>query len=121
MTKLTRDDVEDLCRVPRKGRVRLKDYDPAWVPGGQFKELETDELKERAEDFLGSVGDGRERVGREDREPGGLGVALVMRQVRGNRFAHKQVLEGTDGESWRHDRSSLPPSRREAGPDRGTF
>ena len=52
MAKLTHDDIEDLCKVPPKGRVRLKDFDPGWVPGGQFKELESDELKERAETFL---------------------------------------------------------------------
>ena len=66
---------------------------------------------ERSEDLLGRVSDGRQRVGREDREAGGPRVALVVSLVRGNRLAHEQVLEGTDRESRRHADYPRPPFR----------
>ena len=46
------NDVEKLFRVRPDSRVRLKDYDPEWAGGREFKDLETDELKERAKKFL---------------------------------------------------------------------
>src|SRR5690349_569704 len=49
---LKHKDIEKLFRVPSNGRVRLKDWDPQWAGGDQFRELKKDELKARAETFL---------------------------------------------------------------------
>ena len=50
---LTFKDAERLFRVRPNGRLRLKDHDPGWAGGKEFKELRTDELKARAKSFLG--------------------------------------------------------------------
>jgi PPK2 family polyphosphate:nucleotide phosphotransferase len=49
---LTFKDAERLFRVRPNGRMRLKDHDPGWAGGSEFKELRTDELKARAKSFL---------------------------------------------------------------------
>lgn len=49
---LTYSDIDRLCRVPTNGRVRLKDYDPAWAGGERLSGVSKDVLKARAERFL---------------------------------------------------------------------
>jgi len=49
---MTFKDAERLFRVRPGSRVRLKDHDPSWAGGGEFKELRSDELKARAKSFL---------------------------------------------------------------------
>ena len=49
---LTFKNAERLFRVRPNGRVRLKDHDPGWAGGSDFKELKNDELKVRAKSFL---------------------------------------------------------------------
>jgi PPK2 family polyphosphate:nucleotide phosphotransferase len=49
---LTHTDIERLFRVPTRGRVRLKDFDPAWAAREQFRLLQKDQLKARAEAYL---------------------------------------------------------------------
>ena len=49
---LTFKNAERLFRVRPNGRVRLKDHDPGWAGGSEFKELKNDELKARAKSFL---------------------------------------------------------------------
>ena len=49
---LTFKNAERLFRVRPSGRVRLKDHDPGWAGGSEFKELKNDELKARAKSFL---------------------------------------------------------------------
>jgi len=45
--------VDDLFRVPpSKKKVRLKDYDPAWMGGKELRSLGKEELKERSATFL---------------------------------------------------------------------
>ena len=46
-----------------------------------------------AQDFLGRVGDRRQRVGRQHGEAGDPRQALVMREVRGDRLADEEPLE----------------------------
>lgn len=50
--KLTYSDVTRLFQARPGRRFRLKDYDPGWVGGDEFKELRKDELKARAVTFL---------------------------------------------------------------------
>jgi PPK2 family polyphosphate:nucleotide phosphotransferase len=45
-------DTFDLFRVPAGKRVRLKKYDPAWLPPGELKELGKDGVKNLAKEFL---------------------------------------------------------------------
>ena len=45
-------DIERLFEVRPGRRVRLKHYDPGWAAQEELKELEKDELKERAREFL---------------------------------------------------------------------
>ena len=49
---LTFKNAERLFRVRPNGRVRLKDHDPGWAGGSEFKELKNDEFKARAKSFL---------------------------------------------------------------------
>jgi PPK2 family polyphosphate:nucleotide phosphotransferase len=49
---LTFKNAERLFRVRPNGRFRLKDHDPGWAGGSEFKELKNDELKLRAKGFL---------------------------------------------------------------------
>ena len=49
---LTHKDLEKLFRVPTHGRVRLKDFDPAWAARDHFRDLKMDALKARAESYL---------------------------------------------------------------------
>ena len=58
---LTFKDAERLFRVRPDGRMRLKDHDPSWAGGSEFKELRTDELKARAKEFLGKESRGAGR------------------------------------------------------------
>jgi PPK2 family polyphosphate:nucleotide phosphotransferase len=51
---LTYDDLERLFRVPARGRVQLKDYDPGWAARDEFRDLQKDELKTRAAAYLKS-------------------------------------------------------------------
>ena len=48
---------------------------------------------ERREDEVGGVGDRRQRVGRQDREPGDARQALVMRHARRDRLAEQQSFQ----------------------------
>jgi PPK2 family polyphosphate:nucleotide phosphotransferase len=45
-------DTFDLFRVPVGKKVRLKKYDPEWLPRGELKELGKDGLKDLAKEFL---------------------------------------------------------------------
>jgi PPK2 family polyphosphate:nucleotide phosphotransferase len=45
-------DIERLFEVSPGRRIRLKDYDPGWAAQRELKDLEKDELKERAREFL---------------------------------------------------------------------
>jgi PPK2 family polyphosphate:nucleotide phosphotransferase len=49
---LTHDDIRRLFQVPPRGRIRLKAFDPGWAARDQFRTLQKDELKARAEAFL---------------------------------------------------------------------
>ena len=49
---LTFKDLRRLFQVRVNGRVRLKDFDPAWSARNEFAELTKDELKARARTFL---------------------------------------------------------------------
>jgi PPK2 family polyphosphate:nucleotide phosphotransferase len=49
---LTHKDIERLFKVPARGRVQLKDFDPAWAAREQFRMLRKDELRARAEAYL---------------------------------------------------------------------
>ena len=49
---LTHKDIERLFQVPTQGRIRLKDFDPAWAARDQFRDLKMNALKARAEAFL---------------------------------------------------------------------
>jgi PPK2 family polyphosphate:nucleotide phosphotransferase len=49
---LTFKTITRLFQVPRHGRVRLRDYDPAWAGKGVFRGLSRDELKARARAFM---------------------------------------------------------------------
>jgi PPK2 family polyphosphate:nucleotide phosphotransferase len=49
---LTHKDIEGLFQVPTHGRIRLKDFDPAWAARDHFRDLKMDALKARAEGFL---------------------------------------------------------------------
>jgi polyphosphate kinase 2 (PPK2 family) len=48
----THKDIDKHFRVRPGGRVRLKDYDPAWAGGDYFEDLSKDQLKERAQVYL---------------------------------------------------------------------
>ena len=71
---MTFKDAERLFRVRPGSRVRLKDHDPSWAGGGEFKELRSDELKARAKAFLAKNIDGAGR---------GAGTALCQRRLLG--------------------------------------
>jgi PPK2 family polyphosphate:nucleotide phosphotransferase len=45
-------EIIELCRVPTGRKVRLKKYDPAWLPRGELKELGKDGLKDMTKEFL---------------------------------------------------------------------
>ena len=89
---LTFKDAERLFRVRPNGRVRLKDHDPGWAGGSEFKELKNDELKARAKSFLGE----EPRSAR-----GGAGAPLRQRHLfrphraagdgRGRKGRHRQA------------------------------
>ncbi len=49
---LKHKDIERLFQVPSQGGIRLKDYDPAWAAREEFRQLEKDQLKARAEAYL---------------------------------------------------------------------
>ena len=49
---LSHADIETLCRVPTHGRIRLRDYDPAWAGRDRFRDLSKEALRTRAETFL---------------------------------------------------------------------
>src|SRR5215216_2029759 len=49
---MIRKDIVDLFRVPRDGKVRLKNYNPGWKQGEEFEEFGKDALKERAQQVL---------------------------------------------------------------------
>ena len=49
---LTHKDIERLFQVPTHGRIRLKDFDPAWAARDQFRGLKPNALKARAQEFL---------------------------------------------------------------------
>jgi PPK2 family polyphosphate:nucleotide phosphotransferase len=48
---LSKDTIE-LCRVPVGKKVKLRKYDPRWMPTDELKELGKDGVKERAKEFL---------------------------------------------------------------------
>jgi PPK2 family polyphosphate:nucleotide phosphotransferase len=49
---LTHKDIERLFQVPVRGRVRLRDFDPAWAAREEFRLLGRDQLRARAEAYL---------------------------------------------------------------------
>ena len=44
---MIRKDIIDLFRVPRDGKVRLKNYNPGWKQSVEFEDFGKDALKER--------------------------------------------------------------------------
>ena len=49
---LTQKEIERLFRVPAKGRIRLKDFDPGWSGRKELKQLGKGEFKARASELL---------------------------------------------------------------------
>jgi PPK2 family polyphosphate:nucleotide phosphotransferase len=49
---MIRKDIIDLFRVPRDGKVRLKNYNPGWKQSVEFEDFGKDALKERAQQVL---------------------------------------------------------------------
>jgi PPK2 family polyphosphate:nucleotide phosphotransferase len=49
---MIRKDIIDLFRVPTKGKVRLKDYNPGWKQSEEFEDFGKEALKERAQQVL---------------------------------------------------------------------
>jgi PPK2 family polyphosphate:nucleotide phosphotransferase len=49
---MIRKDIIDLFRVPRDGKVRLKNFNPGWKQGEEFEDFGKDALKERAQQVL---------------------------------------------------------------------
>jgi PPK2 family polyphosphate:nucleotide phosphotransferase len=49
---MIRKDIVDLFRVPRDGKVRLKNYNPGWKQGEEFEDFGKEALKERAQQVL---------------------------------------------------------------------
>jgi PPK2 family polyphosphate:nucleotide phosphotransferase len=49
---MIRKDIIDLFRVPRDGKVRLKNFNPGWKQGEEFEDFGKEALKERAQQVL---------------------------------------------------------------------
>src|SRR5688572_8050854 len=49
---LTQKEIERLFRVPAKGRIRLKDFDPGWAGRKELRQLGKGEIKARADALL---------------------------------------------------------------------
>jgi len=49
---MIRQDIIDQFRVPTKGKVRLKDYNPSWKQSVEFEDFGKDAVKERAQQVL---------------------------------------------------------------------
>jgi PPK2 family polyphosphate:nucleotide phosphotransferase len=49
---MIRDDIIDLFRVSKNGKVRLKNYNPGWKQSEEFEDFGRDALKERAQQVL---------------------------------------------------------------------
>jgi PPK2 family polyphosphate:nucleotide phosphotransferase len=49
---MVRKDIIDLFRVPKNGKVRLKNHNPGWKQSEEFEDFGKDALKERAQQVL---------------------------------------------------------------------
>ena len=95
---LTHADIEALFRVPTHGRVRLKDYDPAWAGRDHFRTLAKDALKARAEAFLrnnlAALSAAQEVLWATDRHA--VLVVLQAMDAAGKDGAIKHVMSGVN-------------------------
>ena len=91
-------DIQKLFRVPTHGRMRLKDYDPAWAGRDQFRDLSKDALRARAETFLATnlaeLSAAQETLWATDRHA--VLVVLQAMDAAGKDGAIKHVMSGVD-------------------------
>lgn len=92
------NDLEKSFQVRPGRRVRLKDYDPDWAGGREFKDLETDELKERARKFLdtnrGELREAQERLWATDIHS--VLIVLQAMDAAGKDGTIKHVMSGVN-------------------------
>jgi PPK2 family polyphosphate:nucleotide phosphotransferase len=95
---LTHKDIERLFRVPTHGRIRLKDFDPAWAARDFYRELKKPELRARAEAYLKSnlaaLSDAQQVLWATDRHA----VLIVLQAMdgAGKDGAIKHVMSGVN-------------------------